>query len=499
MDWTRREAIAALGVGSGLAGCNSVSQKRKGTHRSSSDESATDVPPESTTDDSAASTSDTATHFENGRLTAPVDNATVRSDTVQTDGVTMYLDPDGDDDADGLTRETAKETLHAAVRDAPLHGNGMEQLLLDLAPGRYTDEGRSNLDLRDASVSAIHILGAVDDDGRPVATVDGGEDAYTVSVRGNCYLTLENIRVTGSVQTVGAHYGAKMEFSNVDVRAGQETKRTGYVTHGSTLVMDEQSTMDLTPSEVDTNWGLAVTGNASAKLYGAIRAQAPSTLIAKETSWIFLAPPAIVDGANGVDQAVRIHKHSNVKVDGPTIRNAPLGVFGDVNSTVSVRSDPTFVNVEDDYQTRIGTVFEDVPRREEWIQVPSNRTPPDTDRIYNPVGMQFLDSTDNVLKLRGLYPSGYVDAQLWTEVDSGTVEVPAGGTATVAETPVGEKPGELTWTVAETPPRPVELQKSLRVDPETGRTEWMIRETTGDATVSVTYTLSRLESYRLQE
>jgi catechol 2,3-dioxygenase-like lactoylglutathione lyase family enzyme len=497
MNWTRREAIVALGVGSGLAGCNSVSQERKGTRRSSSDESA-GYAPESTTDDSATSTSDTATHFENGRLTAPVDNATVRSDTVQTDGVTMYLDPDGDDDADGLTRETAKETLHAAVRDAPLHGNGMERLLLDLAPGRYTDEGRSNLDLRDASVPAIHIRGETDDDGEPKVTVDGGEDSYTISVQGNCYVSLENLKATGAIQTVGTHYGAKLGLYNVDVRAGTKTKRTAYVTHGSTLVMDEHSTMDLTPSEADTNWGLQVNGNASAKLFGAIRAQAPSAVIAKETAWIFLASSAVVDGANGVDQAVRVHKHSNAKIDGPTIRNAPVGVLGGVNSTVSVRSEPTFAGVEDEYQTRIGAVFEDVPRKEGWIHLPSNKTPPDTNRIYNPVGMQFLDSTDNVLKLRGLYPSGYVDAQLWTEVDSGTVEVPAGGTATVAETPVGAKPGELTWTIAEPPAEPVELQKTLRADPDGERTEWVIRETAGDAAVSVTYTLSRLESYRLQ-
>lgn len=412
MDWTRREAIAALGIGSGLAGCSSVFGTGDGARRSSADESVTDGDPESTTADGAASPSDTETYFEGGRLTAPVDNTTVQSDTVQTDGVTMYLDPDGDDDADGLTRETAKRTLHAAVRDAPLHGNGMERLLLDLAPGRYTDEGRNNLYLGHSSVPAIHILGETDDNGEPTVTVDGGLEGQTITSRGNCYITLENLSVTGGAQTVGAQHGSKLELFNVEVRAGAGTRRTAYITHGSTLIMDERSTMDLTPSEADTNWGLAVTGNASAKIFGAIRARAPSALIAKETSWIFLGSSAVVDGANGVDQAVRVHKHSNAKIDGPTIRNAPTGVLGGVNSTVSVRTEPTFVGVEDEYQTRIGSVFESVPRKRQWLQLPSNETTPDTSRINNPVGMQFLDSTNNTLKLRGLYPSGYVDAQL---------------------------------------------------------------------------------------
>jgi hypothetical protein len=411
----------------------------------------------------------------------------------------MYLDPDGDDDADGLSRETAKRTLHAAVRDAPLHGNGMKRLRIDLAPGEYTDEGRNNLYLEDSSVPAIHIIGKTDDDGNPTVTVAGGHEDYTINTSGNCYVTLEHLRVTGATQTLGAHFGAKLGLYNVDVLAAPETKRTAYITNGSTMLMDDRSTMDLTPSKVDTTWGLAVTGNATAKLFGAIRAEAPSTVIAKETSWIFLGSSAVIDGADGVDQAVRVHKHSNTKIDGPTIRNAPIGVLGGVNSTISVRTEPTFVGVEDEYQTRVGAVFESVPREQEWIQLPSNETPPDPDRIYNPVGMQFLDGTDNVVKLRGLYPSGYVDAQLWTEVDSGTVEVPAGDAVTVTETPIGEKPGELTWTIAETPEEPVELRKALRTDPETEQTEWIVRETTGNATVSVTYTLSRLESYRRRD
>ncbi len=405
----------------------------------------------------------------------------INTDELYTGSVEMFVSPDGSDSNDGVSENDPKQTIQAAIDDAPIQAN---RLTINVADGTYTSAASSILDVSDSLVDKIEIVGGTDTNGDPTVTLDGENDTYVVNVSGNVEVDLIDLELLASDQPLNATNNAVVRCENCRLNGSADTLRAFYIQMGATFNLDESSVVDVAAA-TDLNWAGAVTA-ASAHIGGTI---VGGPLYVKENAWAFIQDTADLDAGGDVD-CVRIWMWSHCKVGSATFRNAERAIRYRNVGGLSLAGSPTFDNIDTAYSGTRTSFFDDRDG-DKHIGFPGNNDTPDISDQSSQSGIAHYNATKGRLEYYSEGHNSWMDVGR-EKLKSGETIVPGEGSASTAEIATNGNKGSLDWDISSTTGNDVSLSISHDVNSSGNREIVFSNSGADDATVVWTYWESEL-------
>lgn len=160
---------------------------------------------------------------------------TANIEQIHAGSVTMFVRKDGNDDDCGLTEDTAKATIKAAIKDAPLNGDGTQFLRVDIGPGTF-------------EVPFFQRYGA------PISLEGSGVEKTTIIRNGANTLAVElsvlyvrDLTIDGDNSSTRCVFvsRAQLQADNINIRSTESAIEGGLVSHGGFALIRDGS--------IDTN------------------------------------------------------------------------------------------------------------------------------------------------------------------------------------------------------------------------------------------------------
>lgn len=279
-----------------------------------------------------------------------------RADSVDTDVATInntvevYIDPNGSDSNDGLSSSNPKQTINAAIDDAPVTPHE-DQLVVNLASGTYTDSSTTPINLSDKPLSKVKISGSTDGSGNPDAVVDAESNwNYTLSVMAT-KVQLVNVKLQNAAGwNINARNNAVVDLVNCHIHDG--TQRNVWIQPSAYMVSDDNCVFDFATNPDFSN--ITCTGDGM-KLGGTvIGGGSQGTIRIKQGApYVQITSNAVVD-ADNTGAAIRANDQADIKLQGE-IKNAGTGVSMTRGCTLK-EDTPTFTSVTTELKILSGSL-----------------------------------------------------------------------------------------------------------------------------------------------
>jgi hypothetical protein len=421
-----------------------------------------------------------------------LDSNSVNTDVAtSTEPITVYVDPNGDDNNDGLSADNPKQTIKAAVQDAPL-ANNQQNLTVSLASGTY-----AQTILEQIPYNQLVLTGPSDQS----AVIDGANNGgYALDLKGG-YTILENLEITGGAGgCVRSGLGSAVWYQNCYIHGGGE--RALQHNSGSVVATDEDTLID----QRNISGGKAGVNILSSwfMLRGTFRGTSGggSVLRFKEGSRGQILGTTIDadsdDASSGV--CINLLKNSYAKIADVTLENAASGVSFSLGAFPLLQNDITLNNIDDIYgfdasfyavSNGAGT-YDD-----QFFHLPSSASLPTHWDAGAADGVAFFDNSRGVFR----WYSDSVGASDGVEagrvlIDTGTTSVPAGGQTVVNWT--GPKSAGVLYDAVVGIADPdnaagdAEVDWHINWDDGSGHQELVIEELGGSNGVDVQYRIHEI-------
>lgn len=357
--------------------------------------------------------------------------------------VTMYVREDGDDSQEGRRKSNAKETIKAAIEDAPLP-SPKTAVEIDIGPGTF--EGIS-LSLYTGTIPLIQLNGTTDENGNLLTTLSGSDGSHTVSVSQGSTLLLSNLEIEGGERgCLEVRNNSNMRLFSCYVHDGPN--HSARVAWGGYLRDDENTIFD--QSDVEGNGANIKVTAANADLKGIyIGDGGTNTIIrVKENGYAMLVDSIIIGEGNdlndGSTHGIRCFHNSAIKMERCTIEDCYIGINREMSGWVKFQTDITFNNIGFEVNGS-GGHHRDMIRGEEIYTLPRNDGIPENNwsQNTNRGSIHYNDATDRI-EYSGREGTYKVGQRVLRE---GTESIPAGSTLDVALDDMAESPLNVAYNL----------------------------------------------------
>ncbi|AFK19664.1 acetoacetate decarboxylase [Haloferax mediterranei ATCC 33500] len=425
------------------------------------------------------------------KVAVPVEELTTESAYVG--GVTMYVRSTGDDANDGLSADNPKQTINAAIADAPIHGDRTTRLTIDIGSDTISDTATDLVELREASVPFLHIVGATDGSGNPAGVLDASGNKYGVDAWGPMLVTLENVVLKNADnRNLLLRNLVYCKTINCDVIDGGF--RNAGVGQNSVLRIDAASKWDITGTTgADNNIELI---NSMLECEGEIvgTGGGNSVIKAKQESVVLAFSNSLYDANGDNEPCIVVTDSSDLKIGkNTTFQNAYAIARGRRGCTIKTVDYSTVAqnSLTHDIDAPGLSIITDETTSETVTTLPKMSSDPTTFIKAGPANGRLY------YNLSTEFPRFYSDTRSeWEElvggqvVNEGTVTVSAGSSTVVTVDTGPTEPVLPVWSFATEPAAAVDVRHEMRYGG--GETRVAFIEQTANASVELTFKIYKV-------